>query len=317
MDRYWTMFRHFIILYGHLFPFEATSNNHVDPDYECIIERSVEWLLFHYGHSTTLVTHSANRHVLVNIAFNVYRMKLSFTRLIGTIHCINKWYLHLAAEECCQVYPPVSNFLQHLLATRRRDVMHVSSKKRRSSVTENPSLVTIIKEEKCGVITIIGVSLGLATILSIAITAYVISGKNHLETIRYYNFIIKRNFQNHSHVETPLLQLQRMATWLMISPVPLGSVVIISSLSLSWTWTFRFWSLMYDIVRLTALHPTGVQRDTGIASSHSVHNNSVAVWSMWEEKGGLSTLLWWRFAQEDCGAQIDFWNVCNVWRKSK
>merc|ERR1712156_229072 len=56
-----------------------------------------------------------------------------------------------------------------------RDVMHVSSKKRRSSVTETPSLTTIIKEEKCGVITIIGVSLGLATILSIAITAYVIS----------------------------------------------------------------------------------------------------------------------------------------------
>ena len=79
----------------------------------------------------------------------------------------------------------MSNFLQHLLATRRRDVMHVSSKKRRSSVTENPSLVTIIKEEKCGVITIIGVSLGLATILSIAITAYVISGKNHLKNIRY------------------------------------------------------------------------------------------------------------------------------------
>ena len=61
--------------------------------------------------------------------------------------------------------------------------MHVSSKKRRSSVTENPSLATIIKEEKCGVITIIGVSLGLATILSIAITAYVISGKNHLKIV--------------------------------------------------------------------------------------------------------------------------------------
>ena len=86
------MFRHFIILYGHLFPFEAMSNTHVDPDYECIIERSVKWLLFHYGHSTTLVTHSANRHVLVNIAFNVYRMKLLFTKLIETIHihCINK-----------------------------------------------------------------------------------------------------------------------------------------------------------------------------------------------------------------------------------
>ena len=108
-------------------------------------------------------------------------------------------------------------------------------------------------------------------------------------------------------METPLLQLQRMATWLMISPVPLGSVVIISSWS--WTWTFRSWSLMYHNVRLTALHPTGVQRDTGIASSHSVHNNCVAVWSMWEEKGGPSTLLWWRFAQEDCGALIDSWSV--------
>ena len=91
MDRYRTVFRHFIILdeyfnvacpsevaklYNNLkvVIVDLTPPTPTQPRTQTMNVSSSGMsngcLLFHYEHSTTLLTHSANRHVLVNIAFN-------------------------------------------------------------------------------------------------------------------------------------------------------------------------------------------------------------------------------------------------------